>query len=139
MATLSFSPIRIQPVRAADYSDEYFFQFFYDPLDTDGDGKNNAIKVTMDADSNYSGSQPVRALVVLRDGAHPRVQDFATGGELNEADVLLVNDGQSLDAIRQRGRGGARHAGAQQNQDADAKGQERALRNTEPPKTRSGP
>ena len=48
-------------------SDEYFFQIFRDEFDSDGDGKDDAVKVTMDVDSTYGGTQKVSVLAVLRD------------------------------------------------------------------------
>ncbi len=63
MALSALNAISVQPVHAG----EYFFQTFYDPFDVDADGKNNAIKVTMDVDSTYSGTQTIRVVGILRD------------------------------------------------------------------------
>ena len=66
-------------------SDEYFFQIFYSPLDTDGDGKNNAIKVTMDVDSSYGGTQKVRVLAVLRDPSDQNCASNSTTWTITDA------------------------------------------------------
>jgi len=47
--------------------DEYFYDIYYTPLDSDGDGYDDAVEVSMDVDTTYSGSLGVTVDAYLID------------------------------------------------------------------------